>query len=541
MADPPPARIACAEAAARAYRPRSAINPREPLPAIFSHIDSRVAEYVSILADAVAVPSLSSDKARRPDCLEMVSFYRSMMDRLGVENEVRELGMHMCCGEEVVLPPVILGRYGSDLSKPTICAYGHLDVQPALKADGWHTDPFTLTFVPRTAAEDAEQGYGQFPSYGKLYGRGSTDDKGPALSWLFVIEAFKMLGQELPVNLLFLVECMEESSSIGLDAVVKREFAEGGYLAQAEAVCVADNYWIGVRKPTVQFGLRGMVKFNIEVTSAAGRDQHSGRGGAIFEPMAELTHLLASLTSPGGEILVPGIKELVAPVTEEERNLYDGIDMSLESLSRLCGVDRLLHSDEGLQAVMLHVWRMPSLCLHGIEGAHSGPGSKTVIPGRVVGKFSIRLVPHMRPEDVSELVRAHCERVFASFNSPNTMRLTTDGLGSEAFAGNPNDKNYRAARRANACIYGVEPDCVCSGGTIPVTLTMQQTGRSVVLFPIGRTDDGAHAQNEKIDLANFIDGIKLIATYLVEYPCTPEEMPLPPSPPQPDGEVRLLE
>eukprot|EP00812_Abedinium_dasypus_P011724 NODE_526_length_1497_cov_340.768377.p1 GENE.NODE_526_length_1497_cov_340.768377~~NODE_526_length_1497_cov_340.768377.p1 ORF type:complete len:469 (+),score=149.47 NODE_526_length_1497_cov_340.768377:3-1409(+) len=454
----------------------------------------------------------------------MVALYRRMMDRLGVANEIRELGTHVCDGEEVGLPPAILGRYGCDPRKPNICAYGHLDVQPARREDGWRTDPFTLTYVPTTEEEDQEQGYGDFPSCGKLYGRGSTDDKGPVLSWLFAIEAFQKVGQDLPVNVLFLVECMEESSSVGLEGVVKKEFAEGGFFADVEAVCVADNYWLGTRKPCVQYGLRGNAKFALEVATESGNDLHSGSaGGSVFEPMAELTHVLASLATPGGEILVPGIKELVAPVTEEERRLYKNLDFPLDSHMRACGVSRLRH-DLDEEATLMHLWRMPSLSLHGIEGAHAAPGSKTVIPGRVAGKFSIRLVPNMDPEQVFALVREHCERVHSSFASPNSMRLMSLG-GAQAFSGNPNDKNYMAARRANICVYGIEPDVMRSGGTIPMTLTMQETGRSVVLFPVGRSDDGAHAQNEKLDLSNFINGVKLIAAYLVEYARPPEEVP----------------
>lgn len=55
--------------------------------------------------------------------------------------------------------------------------------------------------------------------------------------------------------------------------------------------------------------------------------------------------------------------------------------------------------------ILMHRWRYPSLSLHGIEGAFSGSGAKTVIPRKVVGKFSIRLVPDMVPEAVSEQVR----------------------------------------------------------------------------------------------------------------------------------------
>jgi len=132
-------------------------------------------------------------------------------------------------------------------------------------ADGWATDPFVLTRVESTPEEDAAKGYGDFQSGGHLFGRGSTDDKGPALAWLFCLEAYQALGIELPVNLLFLMECMEESGSEGLEPLVEKEFQPGGWLEPAEAICVADNYWLGKKKPCVQYGLRGIVYFYCEV------------------------------------------------------------------------------------------------------------------------------------------------------------------------------------------------------------------------------------------------------------------------------------
>mmetsp|Transcript_94870 Transcript_94870/g.305342 ORF Transcript_94870/g.305342 Transcript_94870/m.305342 type:complete len:134 (-) Transcript_94870:74-475(-) len=107
------------------------------------------------------------------------------------------------------------------------------------------------------------------------------------------------------------------------------------------------------------------------------------------------------------------------------------------------------------------------------------------------------------------------------------MEVSTDGEGAPAFGGNPEDRNFFAAARANECVYGVVPDFVRSGGSIPVALTMQDTGRSVVLLPVGRNDDGHHGQNEKIDLNNFICGIKLLAAYVTEFALSAAPLPAP--------------
>lgn len=100
-------------------------------------------------------------------------------------------------------------------------------MQPALRSDGWNTEPFEFT-------EDKETG--------RLYGRGSTDDKGPIMGWLNVIEAHQKTGTELPVNLKFCFEGMEESGSEGLEELVIKE-AKGEF-ADVDAVCISDNYWL---------------------------------------------------------------------------------------------------------------------------------------------------------------------------------------------------------------------------------------------------------------------------------------------------------
>jgi cytosolic nonspecific dipeptidase len=87
-------------------------------------------------------------------------------------------------GSKIPLPPLVFGNLGADPKKKTVLIYGHLDVQPAAIEDGWDTEPFILT-----------------EKDGKLWGRGSTDDKGPVLDWLNAIEAYRELNEEMPINL----------------------------------------------------------------------------------------------------------------------------------------------------------------------------------------------------------------------------------------------------------------------------------------------------------------------------------------------------
>lgn len=155
----------------------------------------------------------------------------------------------------------------------------------------------------------------------------------------------------------------------------------------------------------------------------------------------------------------------------------------------------------------MHRWRQPSLSLHGIEGAFSEPGSKTVIPGKVVGKFSLRIVPNMTPQEVEQKVTARLQQQWTARNSPNSLKISMDH-GGKAWTENPDHPNYVAARKATKHVYKVDPDLSREGGSIPVTLTFQEvTGKNVLLLPVGAGDDGAHSQNEKVDVRNYIEGV----------------------------------
>uniref|UniRef100_A0A672J2X8 Peptidase M20 dimerisation domain-containing protein n=1 Tax=Salarias fasciatus TaxID=181472 RepID=A0A672J2X8_SALFA len=441
------------------------------------------------LADWVGVQSVSAWPEKRGEIKKMMEMAAEDIKRLGGTVELVDIGKQkLPSGEEIPLPPIVLGQLGSDPGKKTVCIYGHLDVQPASIDDGWDTDPFTLV-----------------EKDGKLYGRGSTDDKGPVLAWFNCIE-------ELPINIKFCFEGMEESGSEGLDDLV---FArKDTFLKDVDYVCISDNYWLGKTKPCITYGLRGICYFFIEVECGE-KDLHSGVfGGSVHEAMTDLIALMGSLVDKRGRILVPGILDSVAPLTEDEKKQYENIEFDLHEYRKDVGVGKLLHDTKEL--ILMHRWRYPSLSLHGIEGAFAEAGAKTVIPRKVIGKFSIRLVPDMDPKVVEKQVIDHLQSKFNELGSPNKMKVDM-GHGAKAWVSDFNHPHYMAGRKAMKTVFGVEPDLTREGGSIPVTLTFQEaTGRNVMLLPVGSSDDGAHSQNEKINRSNYIQGTKMLGAYFHE-------------------------
>lgn len=458
----------------------------------FKQVDELKSHFIERLREAVAIPSVSAEADRRPDVIRMGHWLVEQLHKLGAETELREPGKQP--GTDLDLPPIVLGRYGRDKSKRTILVYGHYDVQPAFKSDGWDTEPFELTVQPD----------------GRLCGRGSTDDKGPVLGWLNAIEAHQKAGIDFPVNLLMCFEGMEENGSEGLDEVVIEEGKK--FFADADAVCISDNYWLGTERPCLTYGLRGVNYYSVEI-SGPGADLHSGVfGGLTHEPMTDLVRVLGSLVEPDGTILVKGIAEQVAPVTADEEGLYDGIAFTMETLHQSLGSKTTIFEDK--KKTLMARWRMPSLSVHGVEGAFSAPGAKTVIPAKVIGKFSIRTVPNMEIEKTNELVYKHVEEAFKKLNSKNTMKVYAQHCGNWWVA-SPKHWNFEAAAKATERVWGVRPDFTREGGSIPITLTFQEaTGKNVLLLPMGSSTDGAHSINEKLDTKNYIEGIKLLGAYL---------------------------
>jgi len=469
----------------------------ENLKKIFEYVDAHKDVYIQRLSDAVAIQSVSAWPEARPEVQRMVEVVKKeLVENLDTEVELCDVGMQtMPDGSQLKLPNVLLGSRGNDPNKKMLCVYGHLDVQPAKKEDGWDTEPFVLTDVD-----------------GKLYGRGSTDDKGPVLDWLNAIEAYKKCGIDVPVNLKFCFEAMEESGSEGLDQLIEER--KDTFFKDVDYVCISDNYWLGKKKPCITYGLRGICYFFLEI-SCADMDLHSGVfGGTVPEAMADLVYLLNTLVDVKGNILIDGVNEAVALVTEDEMQSYVTIDFDHEEYKNDIGANALLHHTK--EETLMHRWRYPSLSIHGVEGAFYEPGSKTVIPRKVIGKFSIRLVPDQEPDKIEACVKAHIEKKHAERGSPNPAKVTM-GHGGRPWMSDFNHPHYQAGRKAMNIVFGQEPDLTREGGSIPVTLSLQEaTGKNVMLLPIGSCDDGAHSQNEKINTMNYIEGIKVLAAYMDE-------------------------
>ncbi|PWA00802.1 hypothetical protein BB558_003135 [Smittium angustum] len=432
------------------------------LSTFFSYVNDNNQYLINTLREAVAIPSVSADITKRSEVFRMADWVKDRLVKLGADVKTVHPGTQKLQDQTVQLPPVVLSRYGNDSNKKNILVYGHYDVQPALKSDGWETDPFDLV-----ETED-----------GRLVGRGSSDDKGHVVGWLLTLEAFIKHGTDLPVNLIFCFEGMEESGSIGLEKVVGDE---------------ASNWFKGVDYTTISM-LDGMNYFSINVSGPVA-DLHSGVfGGVVQEPMIVLIKILAGLVEVDGKINIAAIHDQVMKLTEEEEKTYHGLSLTREALENDVGGDCLMEKD--MVQSLMHRGRYPSLSVHGIEGAFYDPGSKTVIPASVKGKSSIRTVPNMDPATIKNITVEYIEKEFEKLNSKINVAVT------------------KSIKR----VYGTEPEYVREEGSIPINIVFQeQLKADILLLPMGTCGDGAHSTNEKLDKFNYLEGIKQFFALLYEF------------------------
>ncbi len=445
-----------------------------------------MADPVALLKELIRIPSVSADSNRREDARKTAVFIESKLIELGAETKLVE-------NEKKGLNPLLLGKLGNDPNKFTVAIYSHYDVQPALKSDGWNTEPF----------EPVEKD-------GYLYGRGASDDKGPIAATLTAIEEFVAMG-EAPVNFRFIYEGEEESGSGGFEETLSKH---ADFLGKLDRIMILDTAWFSDDAPGMDYGFRGLAYMGIEIQGPE-KDIHSGlAGGIIREPMTDLVKILAQLHDANHKVAILGFYDDVVAVTPEEEKFYENLEFDIEKFKEANGLPALLSNDK--KTILMDNWRNPCLSIHGIEGAFYEPGAKTVIPGKVIGKVSMRLVPNQDPVKIANLFSKHVEDLFERLNSPNRLVVHTYGTG-DWWYGDPNSFLYDKARKILKEYWGTEPTLTRSGGSIPIIPFMEKLfDAPAIAIGIGQNSDGAHSQNERIRIKNIIGAKEVLKMYFNE-------------------------
>ena len=340
-------------------------------------------DYQRMVSDAVRItellcrqPSVSAEQRALDETADLVEELLA-----GVGFETQQLRA------EASAPAVYGERRGR--SDFTLLLYNHYDVQPADPLDLWESEPFEPTVRD-----------------GKLFARGTSDNKAELAVRLAVLRALLDEEGELPVHVKWIVEGEEEIGSANFDAIVRENAAllrADGALWEGGAARLPDG------RPDVALGFKGMLNVRLDVTALA-TDAHSSLEAIAPSAPWRLVQALASIRDRDGTVRVPGFYDAVVPPTDAERAaLAAASDSDEDQLRETLGIDRF---DDGLTGAAL--WERasfrPTSNLAGFHSGYGGPGIKTVLPAAASAWLDFRLVPDQEADAIFELIRAHLER-----------------------------------------------------------------------------------------------------------------------------------
>jgi acetylornithine deacetylase/succinyl-diaminopimelate desuccinylase-like protein len=431
------------------------------------------------LTEFLSIPSISALPNHAPDCRKAAEWLLA---------DLRRLGCPVATLMEGDGQPVVWAESPPVPGAPTLLIYGHYDVQPVDPLDEWVTPPFTPTVRD-----------------GKLFARGSADDKGQVFCLLRAYEALCDTTGHPPLNVHFIFEGEEESGGHVIYDLLKREPER----TKADVVLVCDMSYYADGYPAVYTALRGMCYAEISVRTLR-RDLHSGTYGGVAPNAVEtLVHLLHDLKSEDGRIHIPKLYKSVKPPSKLELRTWKRLPFKKKQFLQEEVTGKGL---TGLRkySVFERTWALPTFEIHGIKGGFVGDGAKTVIPAQATAKVSLRLVPGLSFDAVQKWLTRAAERAAPSYAEVQVKILH----GGDPVQVDVDDPAFAALDEAFKEGTGREAVRVRAGGSIPIVPQLGAMGAPVVLTGIGLPDDGLHSPNEKLDLQQLWDGIGIFASFM---------------------------
>lgn len=439
-----------------------------------NYLENNRSRFLDEMLDFIRIPSISALSEHAGDIQRAGEWVANRMDAAGIEG-IRILPTGG--------PPVVYGEWLHAPDKPTILIYGHFDTQPVDPVDLWSSPPF------EPVVQD-----------GKVYARGSSDDKGNMLIPILATEALLKTAGSLPVNLKFFFEGEEEIGSGHLPDLIDAQKE----LLACDLVVSADGLQWREDQPSLLVGFKGLCALQIDV-KGPNVDLHSGiYGGTVQNPIHALVCLLDSMRSPAGDVLVDGFYDDVVPLSAEDRDQIAAIGHDEIEYKEQLGVDRLF-GEPGYTALE-RAWVRPTLELNGIWGGFQGEGSKTVIPSEAHAKITCRLVPDQNPNKILEQLTTHIEK----YTPPGVkIGATPKAAPSPAYRIPDNHPGNQAAYAVLEEVYGKTPYFTRLGGTLPVCrLFLDKLDVYTVTFAFGLEDENAHAPDEFFRISSFEQGQK---------------------------------
>ncbi|MBT2386604.1 dipeptidase [Streptomyces sp. ISL-11] len=449
-----------------------------PDSAVRAFIEGHRADFLDDLVEWLRIPSVSAEPGRAADVRRSAEWLAA---KLG------ETGFPTAEIWETEGAPAVFAEWPSgEPDAPTVLVYGHHDVQPAAREDGWHTEPFEPVMKD-----------------GRLYARGAADDKGQVFFHTLGVRAhLAATGRTAPaVNLKLLIEGEEESGSAHFGDLIR---AHADRLA-CDTVIVSDTGMWSEDTPTVCTGMRGLTDCQIDLFGPD-QDIHSGTfGGAVPNPATEAARLVAALHDEDRRVVIPGFYDGVVELTDRERELFAELPFDEERWLRTAHSHAALgeHGNTTLE----RIWARPTAEVNGISGGYQGPGGKTIVPSTAQLKLSFRLVAGQDADRVQQAVRD-----WVAGRLPDGIRHEITFWGATRPCLTPLDHPYlQSVVRAMGRAFGQKIRYTREGGSGPAADLQDVLGVPVLFLGISVPSDGWHAPNEKVELDLLMKGVETAA------------------------------
>jgi len=443
---------------------------------VLRFVDDNLGRFREELYDFLRIPSVSAKSEHDADTRRAADWLAQRLNETGLDAAVHETDGH----------PIVVGEWrdaGDDA--PTVLIYGHYDVQPPEPLELWSSPPFEPT-----------------EREGRMYARGTADDKGQLYMHVKALEAHLATASELPVNVVVLAEGEEEVGSPSLVPFVESH-AE---MLACDLVLISDTGMFAEGLPSLLFSLRGLAYFEIHVRGASS-DLHSGEyGGAVANPGNALSKIVASLHDERGRVAIDGFYDDVVEWDAETRKQIADLPHSDEDFARSVGVSEL--PGEESYTTLERLWIRPTCDVCGMLCGYTGEGAKTVLPNHAMAKVSFRLVPDQHPDRIEKLLRSHVDAV-----TPEGVAVEVRELhGGRPWRASPSGPAFEAAGEALEEAFGTEPVLMGGGGSIPIVVEFEEKLDATALL-VGFSLPGCnlHAPDEWLSIENFEKGIGALA------------------------------
>jgi acetylornithine deacetylase/succinyl-diaminopimelate desuccinylase-like protein len=437
---------------------------------LWSYVDQNEIKFVDQLIRLVSQPSISAQNIGLKECSELV---REMMQKLGIKTQLISVPN---------APDIVYGELRSEEKKArTLVIYNHYDVQPVEPLDEWKTDPF------KPQVRD-----------GKLFGRGTGDDKGELAARFCAIESLLNNGSFIRPHIKWVIEGEEETGSTHFhDFVLKnRSLLKGdGCLWEG-----GDRSTNGT--PEIHLGTKGLVYLEFKV-KVGEKDQHSMYGPIAPNPAWRLVNLLRTIRDPKGKILIEGFYDKVARPTAQEKKFLKNNEYNLKELREALKLDYLVEGKNDLETIT-NLLYSPTANIAGFASGYIGEGSKTIVPREAFVKMDFRLVANMKAKEILSKIKRHLKK-----NGFSDVQLISHSL--EDPAKTPVESEIAQTMiHCTKLVTGKRPNVwPTSPGTGPLSLfTDKLKLKTAMGLGVSYPGSGFHAPNEHIKIEDYKEAIK---------------------------------